>query len=148
MVGINDPNDVGEVRISFGAFLAAGSAELGSLSRISPDRPRVSEQNSFVRLGWRWLHLILSQTGIGVISLFWTDFRKGMNMTGMSCPKWADVCHEICVVSVFLYSQHVLQLGKLVCIRTVWNCLKKLLLTLILTLTIPCFRLNFWPIAP
>lgn len=45
VVGINDPNDVGEVRISFGAFLAAGSAELGSLSRTSPDRPRVSEQN-------------------------------------------------------------------------------------------------------
>ena len=41
VVGINDPNDVGEVRISFGAFLAAGSGELGSLSRTSPDRPRV-----------------------------------------------------------------------------------------------------------
>ena len=44
-MGINDPNDVGEVRISFGAFLAAGSEELGSLSRTSPDRPRVSEPN-------------------------------------------------------------------------------------------------------
>ncbi|XP_068724654.1 centrosomal protein of 192 kDa-like isoform X2 [Montipora capricornis] len=40
VVGINDPNNVGEVRISFGAFLAAGSEELGSLSRLSPDRPR------------------------------------------------------------------------------------------------------------
>ena len=44
-MGVNDPNDVGEVRISFGAFLAAGSEELGSLSRTSPDRPRVSQQN-------------------------------------------------------------------------------------------------------
>lgn len=42
VVGINDPNGLGEVRISFGAFLAAGSGELGSLSRTSPDRPRVS----------------------------------------------------------------------------------------------------------
>ena len=41
VVGINDPNDIGEVRISFGAFMAAGSEELGSLSRMSPDRPRV-----------------------------------------------------------------------------------------------------------
>ncbi|XP_074619097.1 uncharacterized protein LOC141877946 isoform X2 [Acropora palmata] len=40
VVGINDPNDIGEVRISFGAFMAAGSEELGSLSRMSPDRPR------------------------------------------------------------------------------------------------------------
>ncbi|XP_078367466.1 uncharacterized protein LOC144651409 isoform X2 [Oculina patagonica] len=40
VVGINDPSDTGEVRISFGAFLAAGSGELGSLSRTSPDRPR------------------------------------------------------------------------------------------------------------
>lgn len=42
VVGINDPNGLGEVRISFGEFLAAGSGELGSLSRTSPDRPRVS----------------------------------------------------------------------------------------------------------
>lgn len=41
VVGVNDPNDIGEVRISFGAFLAAGSGELGSLSRTSPERPRV-----------------------------------------------------------------------------------------------------------
>ncbi|XP_022796822.1 uncharacterized protein LOC111335223 isoform X4 [Stylophora pistillata] len=40
VVGINDPNNLGEVRISFGAFLAAGSGELGSLTRTSPDRPR------------------------------------------------------------------------------------------------------------
>lgn len=43
MVGVNDPSDTGEVRISFGAFLAAGSGELGSLSRTSPDRPRVGQ---------------------------------------------------------------------------------------------------------
>jgi len=45
VVGVNDPNDAGEVRISFGAFLAAGSAELGSLSRTTPNRPRVCEQD-------------------------------------------------------------------------------------------------------
>lgn len=41
VVGVNDPENKGEVRISFGAFLAAGSEELGSLSRTSPGRPRV-----------------------------------------------------------------------------------------------------------
>lgn len=45
VVGVNDPSDIGEVRISFGAFLAAGSGELGSLSRTSPERPRVSQPN-------------------------------------------------------------------------------------------------------
>lgn len=48
VVGINDPNNLGEVRISFGAFLAAGSGELGSLTRTSPDRPRVSLKNIFI----------------------------------------------------------------------------------------------------
>jgi len=43
VIGVNDPSDTGEVRISFGAFLAAGSGELGSLSRSSPDRPRVGQ---------------------------------------------------------------------------------------------------------
>lgn len=56
VVGINDPSDTGEVRISFGAFLAAGSGELGSLSRTSPDRPRVSQQmalfNTLSCRGW------------------------------------------------------------------------------------------------
>jgi hypothetical protein len=42
IVAVNDPNDEGEVRISFGAFIAAGSEEMGTLHSSDPDRPRVS----------------------------------------------------------------------------------------------------------
>lgn len=41
VIGVNDPDNKGEVRISFGAFLAARSEELGDLSSKDPNRPRV-----------------------------------------------------------------------------------------------------------
>ena len=42
MVGINDPNNKGEVRISFGEFFAARTEELGRLGDGNENRPRVS----------------------------------------------------------------------------------------------------------
>ncbi|EDO31340.1 predicted protein [Nematostella vectensis] len=42
-MGINDPNGTGEVRISFGAVMTAGSEELGTLHNDDPQRPRTSE---------------------------------------------------------------------------------------------------------
>ncbi|XP_028392534.1 uncharacterized protein LOC114517088 [Dendronephthya gigantea] len=40
IIGVNDPNDKGEVRISFGEFFAAKTGELGRLSDVNEDRPR------------------------------------------------------------------------------------------------------------
>ncbi|XP_032230140.2 uncharacterized protein LOC5505880 isoform X2 [Nematostella vectensis] len=40
VMGINDPNGTGEVRISFGAVMTAGSEELGTLHNDDPQRPR------------------------------------------------------------------------------------------------------------
>ena len=42
VVGVNDPNDKGEVRISFGEFFAARTEELGTLGDGNENRPRVS----------------------------------------------------------------------------------------------------------
>ena len=42
VVGVNDPNDKGEVRISFGEFFAAKTEELGRLGDGDENRPRVS----------------------------------------------------------------------------------------------------------
>lgn len=42
VIGVNDPNDKGEIRISFGEFFAAKTGELGRLSDGNEDRPRVS----------------------------------------------------------------------------------------------------------
>ena len=41
VVGINDPDDKGEVRVSFGKFFAARTEELGSLNNQDKNRPRV-----------------------------------------------------------------------------------------------------------
>jgi hypothetical protein len=41
VVGINDPNDKGEVRISFGEFFAGRTEELGRLGDGNENRPRV-----------------------------------------------------------------------------------------------------------
>ena len=52
--GVNDPNDRGEVRISFGAFLAAGSEELGDLTSKDPDRARVRSYLVYLPRGGPW----------------------------------------------------------------------------------------------
>ena len=52
VIGINDPDNKGEVRISFGAFLAAGSEELGDLSSKDPNRPRVRYELLYLSVVW------------------------------------------------------------------------------------------------
>lgn len=41
VVGVNDPDDKGELRVSFGEFFAARTGELGRLSDGDVNRPRV-----------------------------------------------------------------------------------------------------------
>ena len=61
VIGVNDPDDKGEVRISFGAFLGAGSEELGNLNSEDPNRPRV--RNGFMIIIIITLKMLLSQLG-------------------------------------------------------------------------------------
>ena len=50
VVGVNDPNDKGEVRISFGQFFAAKTEELGRLGDGDENRPRVSVTDALLVL--------------------------------------------------------------------------------------------------
>ena len=42
VIGINDPDNKGEVRVSFGKFFGTKTEELGSLNGEDKNRPRVS----------------------------------------------------------------------------------------------------------
>lgn len=55
VVGINDPDNKGEVRISFGDFFAAKTEELGRLGEDNGNKPRVILGYIFLSLRHCWM---------------------------------------------------------------------------------------------